>query len=127
MKKFLVIAFTLFYFAVSAGVQVKVHYCHGKISSVKFFSIEDKSCCCKKKVNSKCCSDKVSFVKLSNDQQKISTENLTYNFLKEIAQTDFLKVNDCFVFANNFSIPSKYLPPLLCAVPRTILFAVFRM
>jgi len=80
MVKFFATYCLLFiYLFASAGVQVKIHYCGKRISSVKVFAVEETKCCCKKKnVKSKCCSEKEFQVKL-NEAQNIASAEIVSN------------------------------------------------
>lgn len=67
MKKIVVLILSIIYFTVSTGFVVNVHYCMGKISTVKFEEPKQK-CCCKKK-HKACCKTEQQLVKLSSNSK----------------------------------------------------------
>jgi len=128
--KFFATSFLLFiYLFASSGVQVKVHYCGKRISSVKVFSVEETKCCCKKKKNvkSKCCSDKEFQVKL-NEAQNIASAEIVSNpktFLSTIfIQPELFVFN---VFGNEIVHHHANAPPLLYSKQIYLLNSVFRI
>ncbi|HSZ73013.1 MAG TPA: hypothetical protein VK750_10085 [Cytophagaceae bacterium] len=68
MKKIAVIITTIIYLFLSTGVRINAHYCGDRISSVDFFFDQTKSCCGDDALAKKCCKDKVSYIKLSDNQ-----------------------------------------------------------
>ena len=72
MKKTAVIISAIFYLFLSIGIRVNAHYCGDQVSSVDLFFDSNKNCCGKEELAKKCCKDKVSYLKLSNDQQSSS-------------------------------------------------------
>ena len=65
MKKFLAFIVAIIYLTVSTGFIVNVHYCMGKVSSVKLEK-PAKQCCCKKK-HKNCCKTEQKIVKLNSN------------------------------------------------------------
>ena len=77
MKKTSIIIASIFYLLLSVGVKVNAHYCGEVLSSISFFDFKTKSCCGVKEVESKCCKDKVAFLKIADSH----TENSTLSFV----------------------------------------------
>lgn len=59
MRQFFSIALVIIYFLLSAGLQLRTHYCHGKLESVKVLVEADKCCCGDNEMKSNCCSDEI--------------------------------------------------------------------
>ena len=76
MKKFLLGILTIFYFGVSTGATLQVHYCMGKMVDVNFVNKDSSHChkCGMTKMNGKkgCCHDEQKVIKITSDQN--STE-----------------------------------------------------
>lgn len=64
MKRIITFILGIVYFIVSTGFVVNVHYCAGKLSSIKFEQ-SAKKCCCKKK-HKGCCKTEQKLAKLSS-------------------------------------------------------------
>jgi hypothetical protein len=88
MKKFLALILAIIYITVSTGFIVNVHYCMGKVSSIKLEQTA-KKCCCKKQ-HKNCCKTEQKLVKLNNNSKLIdawvaekssfsTTDIITYN------------------------------------------------
>ena len=74
MKKFFVFIFAVFYLGLSCGFAFDMHFCMGKFSSVEFFHTGDKKCGkCGMKNKNGCCESKVTFVKITDNQQLSSS------------------------------------------------------
>jgi hypothetical protein len=69
MKKIVLIVTAIIYLFLSVGVRMTTHYCGDKISSVDFFFSKNKSCCGTDELTKKCCKDKVSYLKISDNQK----------------------------------------------------------
>lgn len=72
MKKFLLGILTIFYFGVSTGATLQVHYCMGKMVDVDLVNKDSGHChkCGMKKMNGKkgCCHDEQKVIKITSDQ-----------------------------------------------------------
>ena len=74
MKKASAIFFILLFLLANSGIAVNVHYCRGKISSVKFFVGDNHSCTCNhKKMKPGCCKDKATILKANDDLSKANS------------------------------------------------------
>ncbi len=78
MKKIAAIFFSFFYLAITAGIALNLHYCHGELESVQLFA-DQETCCCGSDVDSStCCDDDSLIVKFENEQ--ILTTNFQLGF-----------------------------------------------
>jgi hypothetical protein len=69
-KLTLIIALLLSYLGTTAGVNINVHYCGGKIKHVSFFDLKQHQECCGSKMRSKdCCKDKTTIIKIEDSHQ----------------------------------------------------------
>ena len=82
MKKIAIILTAIFYLFLSIGIRMNTHYCGDKISSVDFF-FSSKDCCGKEDLAKKCCKDKVSYLKLSDNQKDFPVFNFSATDLSE--------------------------------------------
>lgn len=67
MKKLVAFIVAIIYLTVSTGFIVNVHYCMGKVSSIKLEK-PAKQCCCKKK-HKNCCKTEQKIVKLNTNSK----------------------------------------------------------
>ena len=72
MKKIAIITTAIVYLFLSVGIRMNTHYCDDKISSVDFFFSKNKNCCGNGEIAKTCCKDKVSYLKLSDNQKSAS-------------------------------------------------------
>ena len=67
MKKFALIAFSIFYLIIISGVNLNMHYCSGKLISISIAQTSSEIGCCGVKKSSKgCCHDQSTFIKLKD-------------------------------------------------------------
>lgn len=111
MKQFLIFILSIIYFTVSTGFVVNVHYCMGKISTVKFEEPKQK-CCCKKK-NKPCCKTEQQLVKLSSNS-KLTDAWVAANtsFSEAITIPYFYCINDDNSTIVDIDLTYKYAPPI---------------
>ena len=69
MKKIAIIVTAIIYLFLSVGIRMNTHYCGNKISSVDFFFDKGKNCCGDEGLAKKCCKDKVSYLKIGDNQK----------------------------------------------------------
>lgn len=74
IRKIFISIIAVFYFAVTSGMVMNIHYCMGKISSVTFnhdADQEDGTCgkCGMSKTENHCCKDEVTTVKLTDSHK----------------------------------------------------------
>ncbi len=72
MKKIATITTAIVYLFLSVGIRMNTHYCGDKISSVDFFFNTGKNCCGQADIAKTCCKDKVSYLKISDNQKSNS-------------------------------------------------------
>ncbi len=71
MKRLFATLLALIYFSVSSGMVMNMHYCMGRLSSVKLAVLPSANCACGKKSEKKgCCKTEVKVVKIEDAQQK---------------------------------------------------------
>jgi hypothetical protein len=76
MKRFIVTILALLYFTVSSGMVMNIHYCMGKIRSVKLQATAKKMCGCKKQQEKKsCCKTEHKLIKVQ-DSHKASAAGI---------------------------------------------------
>lgn len=128
MKRSLVIILSMIYLAVSSGVVVNIHYCMGKMSSVKLQAWAPNNCACGKKMESKkgCCKTELKMVKLE-DAQKISYAD--YVFQAPVAQiaSPLSLLQTPFYNARVTVLPNGHSPPLLYDSDIYVRNCVFRI
>lgn len=73
MKKFTVILIAILYTAVTSGFTVNVHYCMGKLATVKLQSHADHACnkCGKPGKSGNCCKDEFKYCKFEASHQAV--------------------------------------------------------
>src|SRR5436190_16192983 len=77
MKKICAIAFLLVYLVSVSGIALSMHWCGGKLNTIKIVYAEHHSCCCLKKPMKKgCCKDEVSYCKIDTAHSPNSSLNL---------------------------------------------------
>ena len=70
MKKIIALLLAVLYIGTTSGVVLNVHYCMGKISSVKVDNFRNTFCKCgKKEAGGHCCKTEIRVAKFSNDHQ----------------------------------------------------------
>ena len=128
MKRFLVTILTLIYFTASSGVVVNIHYCMGKVNSVKLQTLAEKSCACgKMKIPSKkCCKTELKVVKLE-DAQKASYADFAIHTPVTPLVTALSFIQTPFYNAQNFVQPDGHSPPLLSKQHTYLQNCVFRI
>ncbi len=76
MKKIFVSLFAIFYLGISCGFAIDMHFCMGKFSSLELsHSQKDKCGKCGMDTKNSCCNDKVTVVKITDNQQ-LSSNNI---------------------------------------------------
>ena len=129
MKKIIVTLLLILYLIPTSGINLSVHYCGGKISSIYFGTITTDKCACgSKKMKKNCCQDKNFSFQVDDEQIKATTSKLS--FAKSFnLQIPFLHT---FEFGYNpyFSITTTdyfHFHPNYIKQPLYILNQVFRI
>lgn len=129
MKKVLTSITVLFYFIVSCGVVINLHYCMGKYQSFTLYDAQYKSCGkCGMHMdnNNGCCRDEVKIVKLQDDQ------NVTYvSHSIQGIEVDIITPSE-FIAAPDFNVErslhyNNHSPPLLTGQDIYLQNCVFRI
>ena len=91
MRKVVAIILLLLYIISSSGVAIKAHYCCGKLKSLNLVlnSSEDKEC------KKGCCSDKLAFYKVDDNQNATTVITFSPSFDKIFYQVSYI-VKSCF-------------------------------
>lgn len=72
MERFLALIISLLYITSSSGVVLNVHYCMGKVSSVKVDNFKQQFCKCgKKAADNSCCQTTFKVVKVSDAHNSV--------------------------------------------------------
>jgi hypothetical protein len=129
MKKLVVTILLLLYLIPTFGVNVTVHYCGGKFSTLTFgTSAKNKCACGSKKMKKNCCEDKTLSYEVDDDQAKTQEclLNFSNSFNLDVALPLSFELCDvCFP-----TIVSEYYfhhPPNNVKLPLYILNQVFRI
>ena len=113
MKKFIISIVAVLYITISSGIVFNVHYCMGKINSVKVDLLVKNICSCGSKKETKgCCKTEHKFIKIEDNHQAsfadvvfqspVQNIPIIYNLIN----TPLMQINEINTF-NNHS------PPLL--------------
>ena len=128
MKRSAVAILAIIYLAISSGVVVNIHYCMGKMSSVKLQAWTPNTCACGKKMESKkgCCKTELKVVKVQ-DAQKIAyaDHSLETPVTTIVRQLNLLQTP----FYNTSAVILSYghSPPLLSGTDTYLRNCVFRV
>jgi hypothetical protein len=116
MKKAAVILFTLFYILISSGFPVAIHYCHGKIESVKLTSSDTGCCCGMDKMSKNCCKTVHYSLKANIDNQVASyfqwVETLTGYTANQHSTVVAPELKSQAVALNRDDLPPPGKPPI---------------
>jgi hypothetical protein len=72
MRKAAIISFSLIYLLVITGIPLTLHYCHGKLESVKILSSAIDGCCGNEGMLKGCCKNIHYLLKAETDHQQVS-------------------------------------------------------
>lgn len=105
MKAFVIILFSAFYLLTSIGGSFNLHYCGGKLKSISFSSVSEKTCCGKKIMKKGCCHNKTVCIKAKDKHLSNKIDKITY--AKAVFTLDNVKPNV------NYNLPDlkKYKSP----------------
>ena len=85
MKKFALIAFSIFYLTIISGVNLNMHYCGGKLINISFTQASNDVGCCGAKKNTKgCCHDHSTILKLKEKHVQSSDLKMSVNIISSI-------------------------------------------
>ena len=115
--KVLTILSAFFFLVVNTGFSINLHYCGGKINSVKLSS-KGVGCCCAIKSKVSCCGDKVITVKYDNNVfsaislPKIEAPSVVQLFFTNEALSFQAKLDESQFDLINWQLPPPHNQPL---------------
>ncbi len=93
MKKFALIAFSIFYLLIVTGVNLNMHYCGGKLISISIAQNSNEIGCCRVKKSTKgCCQDQSTFIKLKDKHIQSADLKMSVNLIGSNLITSEFKV-----------------------------------
>ncbi|MBP9213348.1 MAG: hypothetical protein V9E96_03915 [Chitinophagaceae bacterium] len=126
MKKFTIAILSILYFAMTSGIVLNIHYCRGKISSVKVDLLAKQLCECKKKPSKSCCKTEHKLVKLE-DNHKASYTSFQVEAPVATIFTDYFVESIPVYSTKNLLSYSSNSPPLIPKEEIYIKNCVFRI
>ena len=128
MKRSAVTILAIIYFAISSGVVVNIHYCMGKMSSVKLEAWSPNECACGKKMESKkgCCRTELKVVKIQ-DAQKATYADFAIHapVIPLVSELNLLQTP--FYNAQVILLPKEHSPPISSGQDTYLRNCVFRI
>jgi hypothetical protein len=115
MKKFAALILAVLYFTASSGVVLNVHYCMGRVSSVKVDNFAAEALCkCGKKVSkSTCCTSEFKVVKINGEYKATASAINIYlpvaTLSGRISLIDLSKVTSQIVCTPVANAPPSYV------------------
>lgn len=89
MRKIFVFVLLFAYTTLACGVNVRLHYCGGKLQNISFFGKAHEDCCKKKMKKKNCCSNKTNFLKVKDKHNSNISHSSFKNNASEIYSTTF--------------------------------------
>ncbi|MES2372733.1 MAG: hypothetical protein V4557_09145 [Bacteroidota bacterium] len=128
MKRSAVAILAIIYIAISSGVVVNIHYCMGKMSSVKLQAWTSSSCGCGKKMESKkgCCKTELKVVKIE-DAQKATYADLAIQVPVTPIVNEPGLLQTPFYNAQSVVVPKEHSPPVISGQETYLRNCVFRI
>ena len=119
MKKFALIAFSIFYLLIVTGVNLNMHYCGGKLISISIAQTSNEIGCCGVKKSSKgCCQDESTYIKLKDKHIQSADLKMYVKLISSILITSEFNVSineltsKSEIVSNYHSPPPNYKIPL---------------
>ena len=119
MKKFALIAFSIFYLLIVTGVNLNMHYCGGKLISISIAQNSNENGCCGVKKSTKgCCQDESKFIKLKDKHIQSADLKMSVKLISSILITSEFNVSineltsKSEIVSNYHSPPPNYKIPL---------------
>jgi hypothetical protein len=111
LKRILCILFCFIYFASSAGVNINIHYCGGKIKNFSLSHTDEKDCCgTKMKKKDGCCKEKSVVYKVKETQNN-SSKTISFNNNASFLFASFIEYKSIKINAYLISVSSFKEPP----------------
>ncbi len=128
MKRSAIAILAIIYLTISSGVVVNIHYCMGRMSSVKLQAWAPNTCACGKKMESKkgCCKTELKVVKLE-DAQKASYADFAIHTPVTPLVTEFNLLLAPSYNVQDLITPHEHSPPLLSQQDTYLRNCVFRI
>lgn len=126
MKKITVAILAIIYFTMTSGIVFNVHYCMGKISSVKVDLLAKNLCGCGKKESKGCCKTEHKLVKLE-DNHKASLASFICEAPVAIVNHSFYINNTPIQSLNKIELFNNHSPPIIANQAIYISNCVFRI
>jgi hypothetical protein len=128
MKRSAVAILAIIYLAISSGVVVNIHYCMGKMSSVKLQAWAPNTCACGKKMESKkgCCKTELKVLKVQ-DAQKIAYADYAFQLPVTTIVTELNLLQTPFYNNASAILPNGHSPPILSGPDPYLRNCVFRI
>ncbi|MEO6904060.1 MAG: hypothetical protein ABI315_13075 [Bacteroidia bacterium] len=112
MKKSLIILFASFYLMLASGLNIRLHYCGGRLKYISLFSTGGESDCCGIKMKSKnCCNEKSVFIKVNDNHFGGNYVNSLNNPVKSIAGVTFIQLFEIKNSSTPYTLLPYYAPP----------------
>lgn len=118
MKKYIIILFSLFYFAIASGITMNFHYCGGKLKKISLFSNDEDGCCGNKMKSKNCCKNKTTVIKVEENHQAsklAQVSNPTVHLLAVLSTQLLFNIptgNEVHITSNYHAHPVFYDNPL---------------
>jgi hypothetical protein len=132
MKKTIALLSFVCYLAVTSGVVINFHYCMKRLASVRLFETAAKECgICGMDTHeyelNGCCRDEVKFLKLEQDQNKLTLASYDIPALEPMAITPSVFIIAPFENISEERHFHNHSPPLLSAQDTYLQNNVFRI
>ena len=126
MKRISLISLLFLYLIPAIGFSFNVHWCGGKVNSIKILSLEDDACICGEKLPLGCCKDVQTHIKLTDSYNAGSQISIPFNIDQNLID-QFTK--SVLTFQNSFfkDVSHYHSPPIKCKLPVYVRACVFRI
>jgi len=128
MKKTGIILLSVFYFLVTSGFTMNLHYCAGKLKGVSLLQSDKDNCCGNKKKSKGCCNEKSLVYKIKDNHQSAAKTILPNTPVKQFVcayiSLDFIIERPSI---DLYTVPDCNAPPFLDPEPVYLLNRNFRI
>ncbi len=126
MKRSVVAILALIYITASSGVVMNIHYCMGKLSSVKMGLLAKNPCGCGSMEKKGCCKTEQKLAKVS-DNHKAAYTSFQFNASPKILPVESFASAITFTNLNDRTVSKNHSPPDLSPQDIYLLNCVFRI
>lgn len=109
MKRLPAILLVLLYLSTNIGLGMNVHYCHGEVASVEFYSHQTHCCCGTMQMMQSCCDDRLLEFQIDDSQQAPAV--LAAPDAPALAQVDILIEQSIDPLVDKDVVPAANDPP----------------